>query len=297
MTVLRTPSIRFEGLPDFPYEPNYIDVDAGRMAYVDYGSGHETFLCLHGEPTWSFLYRKMIPGLAERGRVIAPDFFGFGRSDKFDDPAAYSVALHYDALVGFLEALDLNGVTMIGQDWGGTLGLLAVAEHPERFDRLVPMNTGLPEGRQELPEGWHEFAKMVATVEVLDIGRMVNAGCVTALGDEVRAAYDAPFPDESYKAGARRFPELVPQSPDDEGAQAFMHAQESLAEWDRPAFVLFGDSDPIFRGVRDSLRQLIPTASEQPDTWTEGAGHFLQEDAGETIAEEIVDFVDRTPMN
>ena len=295
MGVIRTPAARFEGLPDFPYDPNYVDLDAGRMAYVDHGSGPETFLCLHGEPTWSFLYRRMIPTLAERGRVIAPDFLGFGRSDKFDDPSAYTVAMHFDALVGFLEALDLEGLTFVGQDWGGVLGLRAAAEHPEQFDRLVPMNTGLPDGTEELPPVWHQFAETVATVEELDVARLVEAGCVNELADAVREAYAAPFPTEAAKAGARAFPGLVPQSPDDPGADAFRAAKAALAEWDKPAYVLFSDADPIFHDARDPLRELIPTAAEQPDRWIEGAGHFLQEDAGPAVAGEIVDFVDRTP--
>jgi haloalkane dehalogenase len=238
----------------------------------------------------------MTPALAERGRVITQGFLGFGGSDKFVEPSAYTVGRHYDTVLAFLEALKLDGLTLVAQDWGGLLGLRAAAEQPERFARLVPMNTGLPDGTPELPEVWHEFARTVANAEELDIARLVDAGCVTSLSEAVRAAYDAPFPNESYKAGARRFTELMPQSPDDPGAEAFRAARETLSSWEKPAFVLFSDSDPITSRNRDPLRELLPTAKDQPDVWIEGAGHFLQEDAGEAVAEEIVDFVDRTPL-
>jgi haloalkane dehalogenase len=293
--VVRTPDERFTDLPNFDYEPRYVDVGDVRMASVDVdGTGDETFLCLHGEPTWSFLYRKMIPTLADRGRVIAPDFVGFGRSDKYEDPDEYTVEMHYDALRTFVEKLDLTNVTLVCQDWGGLLGLSLAAEQPERFARLVPMNTDLPDGTGEMTDTWHRFAEMVATADDLDVGRLVRNGCYRDLEAAVVDAYRAPFPDERYVAGARTFPGLVPQSPDDPGADRFADARERLAEWEKPAFVLFARDDPIMSGKRDSMRDLLPTASEQPDVWIDEAAHFLQEDAGEEIADRIVDFVDRT---
>ena len=301
MSMLRTPEERFSDLPGFDYEPNYVEVDGARMAYVDEGGAsggreaEETILCLHGEPTYSFLYRKMIPRLSEVGRVVVPDFPGFGRSDKYPELSDYDYDLFYDALVGFVEALDLSRITLVCQDWGGLLGLpLAALEMPERFARVVPMNTGLPDGTQEPAEEWWEFHDFVAEVEDLPIGTLVANGCATDLPDEVVAAYEAPFPDASYKAGARAWPLLVPTSPDDGGAAKLREAQEAFQSWEKPAFVLFSDSDPITGGTRDPLRELIPTASDQPDVWIEGAAHFLQEDAGEEIAERVADFVEQT---
>ncbi|ELY42480.1 haloalkane dehalogenase [Natronorubrum sulfidifaciens] len=296
--VIRTSEERFEELPEFDYDHDYVDVGDVRMASVEAGQSaddaDETFLCLHGEPTWSFLYRKMIPTLAERGRVVAPDFIGFGRSDKYEDRDAYTVEMHYETLQTFVTELELTNITLVCQDWGGLLGLALAADEPERFARLVPMNTVLPDGTQEMPEIWHRFAETVATAEELDVGRIVQNGCYNDLPADVLEAYRAPFPDERSLAGVRTFPGLVPQSPDEPGADRFAEARERLADWEKPAFVLFGKNDPIMSGFRDSMRELIPTASDQPDVWIDEAAHFLQEDAGEEIAERIVAFVDRT---
>ena len=301
MALLRTPEERFADLPGYDYEPDYVEVDGARMAYVDEGGDDggneagETILCLHGEPTYSFLYRKMIPRLAEVGRVVVPDFPGFGRSDKYPDLEDYDYDLFYDAMAGFVEALDLQNVTLVCQDWGGLIGLpLAGVGMPERFSRVVPMNTGLQDGTTEMSEAWWEFRDFVAETEDLPIGMLVERACVTDLPEAVVAAYEAPFPDASYKAGARAWPLLVPTSPDDGGAEKLRAAKDAFREWEKPAFVLFSDSDPITGGTRDPLREMIPTASEQPDVWIEDAGHFLQEDAGEEIAERVADFVERT---
>jgi haloalkane dehalogenase len=291
--LVRTPDERFEDLPGYDYEANYVSVGDPEMAYVDEGSGEETFLCLHGEPTWSFLYRKMIPTLGERGRVVVPDFVGFGRSEKYTDMDAYSFDMHFSCTEAFLEELDLEDVTLVCQDWGGLLGLAAAGHNPERFSRIVAMNTGIPDGTQEMPEVWHEFREMVETVDQLDIGELVAGGCATDLSDDVIAGYEAPFHTETAKAGARTWPGLIPLSPDDEGADVMGAARERLSKWQKPAFVLFSDSDPITGANRDPLREFFPRASEQPDVWIEGAAHFLQEDAGEEVAEHIVDFVDR----
>jgi haloalkane dehalogenase len=295
MSLYYTPDERFDDVPDFPYEPTYVDVGGPEMAYVEAGDGPETFLCLHGEPSWSFLYRKMIPVLAERGRVIAPDFVGFGRSAKYEEPSEYSFRGFYDQLRAFIEGLDLQNVTVVGQDWGGLLGLTVAGHYPERFARLVPMNTGVLDGSQKMPEEWLEFRDFVEHADDIDVGRMVQSGCASDLDDNVLDAYRAPFPIPSSKAGVRAWPLLVPTAPDNEGAALVRDASERLAEWRKPAFVLFGDSDPITRRYRSQLRDRIPTAADQPDMWIEGAGHFLQEDRGEAVAERIVDFVDRTP--
>ncbi|MFC4407305.1 haloalkane dehalogenase [Haloarchaeobius iranensis] len=292
--LVRTPEARFEGLPGYDYDAEYVSVGEPEMAYVDEGDGEETFLCLHGEPTYSYLYRKMVPPLAEQGRVLAPDFVGFGRSEKYTDEDAYSFDRHFDWLVTFLEELDLDGLTLVCQDWGGILGLAAAAHHPERFDRIVPMNTGIPDGTQEMPEVWHQFREMVETADHLDVAPLVEAGCATELPEPVLDGYRAPFHTEAVKASVRTWPGMVPLSPDDEGAAVMRATRERLADWEKPAFVLFSDSDPITRPSRDPLREFLPTAGEQPDVWVEGAGHFLQEDAGEAVAEHIAGFVDRT---
>jgi len=294
MGLVRAPEERFEDLPEYPYDAEYVDVGGPDMAYVDEGGGEETFLCLHGEPTWSFLYRKMIPTLSDAGRVVAPDLIGFGRSDKFEDREEYTYGTLYDQVETFVTELDLTNVTLVCQDWGGLLGLPIAANNPDRFARLVPMNTGVMDGTQNMPDVWHDFRDMVENAPDLQISQIVDGACLTELDEDVKAAYDAPFPDESHKAGARVLPGLVPIDPDMESAKVLGDARETLQDWEKPVFVLFSDSDPITHGARDDLRELFPTADEQPDIWIEGAAHFLQEEAGEEIASEIVDFVERT---
>ncbi|MUV86735.1 alpha/beta fold hydrolase [Natronomonas sp. CBA1123] len=298
MTLTTTPEERFEDVPDYEYPHEKVPVtdDGAEMAYVDVeGDGDETFLLMHGEPTWGFLYRKMIPTLSEHGRVIVPDMLGLGRSDKYTDPDAYSFDLHYDAFETLLfDELDLSEITLVCQDWGGILGLALAGHNPERFARLVAMNTGVPDGTQEMSDAWHQFADFVENVEELPIGMLIQNATAEELSEEVIAAYEAPFPTEESKACARVLPFLIPHSPDDEGADTMQAAKQRLSEWEKPAFVLFSDSDPITRNARDPLRELIPTASEQPDTWIEGAMHFLQEDKGEEIADEIAAFVERS---
>ena len=296
-----TPDDRFADLPDFDYERHSVTVGEGEgrsdgleMAYVDEGEGEETFLLLHGEPTWGYLYRKMIPTLAERGRVVVPDFIGFGRSEKLTERDDYSFRLHYDTLADFVEELDLQDVTLVCQDWGGIVGLTYAALEPDRFARLVAMNTFVPTNDTEMAEEWHDFRDFVERVDELPVGMLIQNATATELSDEELAAYEAPFPDEASKAGAYEWPDMVPRKSGGDGGDMTTEAQERLKEWEKPAFVLFADSDPITRGARDPLRELIPTASEQPDVWVEGAMHFLQEDAGEEIAEEILAFVDRT---
>ena len=295
MTLIRTSDVRFDDIDDFPYEPSFVDVGEPRMAYVEAGSGEETFLCLHGEPTWGYLYRKMIPTLAQEGRVVVPDLVGFGRSDKYTELDEYSFERHYEWLRSFVEAIDLDGVTLVCQDWGSLLGLpLAVSDQPERFDRIVAANALLTDGEAEIPDVWYQFKRMVETADELDVARVVEGGCVRGLSEEARDAYNAPFPDEASKAGVYTFPPLVPQTPEMPGADRHARVRAELAEYEKPFLALFAADDAITRGFRDVFRELVPTTDERSDGWVDNAGHFIQEDAGEECAERIVEFVRET---
>lgn len=295
--VLRTDDERFAALPDFPYEPAYAQIDGLRMAYVADGpTDGPVALLLHGEPSWSFLYRKVMPVLADAGiRAIAPDLIGFGRSDK-PAAAAHTYAAHVEWVRALaFDALGLNDVTIVGQDWGGLIGLRVAAENESRVARIVAANTGLPTGEHGMPAVWWEFRKAVETAETLDIGRFVQAGCRTTLSAEVRAAYDAPFPAEEYKVAARAMPGLVPVSLEDPAAPANLAAWEVLRRWDKPFLCAFSDGDPITGPMAPILRKLIPGAAGREHPTIENAGHFLQEDAGERLGEEIARFVRATP--
>jgi haloalkane dehalogenase len=293
MKILRTPDERFIHLKDFPYEPNYVNLGQNlRMQYVDEGKG-DPILCLHGEPSWSFLYRKMVPTLKARNRVIAPDLIGFGRSDKPADKSDYTFAMHRDALAAFIKSLDLRNITLVCQDWGGLLGLTVATELAERFARLVVMNTGLPTGEQPMGPAFMAWRTFASTTSDMDIGRVIQGGCVSKLSPEVIAGYNAPFPDASFKAGAHQFPLLVPISPDSPSAPPMRKAREALKSWTKPVLVMFSDKDPITAGGDQWFRKTIPSAKEEPEIIIKDAGHFLQEDNGEEIANHVQEFLDR----
>jgi len=294
MPLIRTPEERFRNLPDFPYPPWYVEVGGARMHYVEAGTGSEVVLCLHGEPTWSYLYRKMIPILSRKYRVLAPDFIGFGRSEKYTRPEDYTYAMHRDSLKGFIEALDLRNITMVVQDWGGLVGLRVAGMMADRMSRLVIMNTGLPSGEDNIPEAFMKWREFVASTPDLPIGMIMQGATISELPPEVVAAYEAPFPGPEYKAGAKAWPLMVPVSPEDEAAPEMKAARQDLSKWDKPALVMFSDGDPITKGVDLFFRELIPTAKQQPEITIKAAGHFLQEDKGEEIAENIVEFMQRT---
>jgi haloalkane dehalogenase len=286
MDVFRTPDERFEDLPGFAYEPHYVDVDGLRLHHLDEGDG-STVVCFHGEPSWSFLYRHVLDGLVASGhRVVCPDLVGFGRSDKPTDQRWYTYDRHVETVSRHLDALDLDGVTVVVQDWGGPIGLRWAVEHAARVARLVVLNTGLFTGR--VSKGfmaWRDFAERTPD---LPIGRIIQGGTTTDLPPEVVAAYDAPFPTPESKAGAQRFPLLVPLTADDAGAAEMLAVRDALAGWEKPALVAFSDTDPVFPFPQagEQFTALLPTAGEQ--VRIEGAAHFLQEDRGAEIAEAML---------
>ena len=250
---------------------------------------------MHGEPSWSFLYRHMIPVLVDGGcRAVAPDLVGFGRSDKPTERADYSYQSHVDWMSSWLEALDLNDITLVCQDWGGLIGLRLVAKYPDRFARVVVANTGLPTGDQAPTEAFLNWQNFSQTAPVFPVGMIINGGTVTELSEDVIAGYDAPFPDDSYMAGARQFPVLVPTSPDDPAAAANRDAWKVLEAFDKPVLTAFSDSDPITKGGFRVFQERVPGAKGQPHTTIEGGGHFLQEDRGPELAKVVLDLIGPT---
>jgi haloalkane dehalogenase len=296
MEALRTPDDRFAALPGYSFAPHYLDAGGLRIHHLDEGP-HDAapLLLLHGEPSWSYVYRKMIPILVSAGhRVVGPDLVGFGRSDKPASRADYTYQRHVDWVRAVLTGLDLRGVTLVCQDWGGLIGLRLAAEHPERFARIVAANTFLPTGDRDPGPAFLAWRKFSQEVPEFPVGRIVRGGCVTELPPEVVAAYDAPFPEERYKAGARQFPLLVPASPDDPAAEPNRAAWRVLEGWEKPFLTAFSDSDPITAGADRALQERIPGARGLPHTTIAGGGHFLQEDRGEELARVVVDFVAST---
>ena len=299
METLRTPDDRFDIIADFAYPPQYAEVadqDGGelRMSWTQAGPPDgPVALLLHGEPTWSYLYRKVMGELGEAGvRAIAVDLVGFGRSDKPTQGEDHSFARHVEWVRSLVfDHLDLRDVTLVGQDWGGLIGLRLVAEHGDRFSRVVAANTGLPTGDFDMPDIWWEFRRAVESAPTLDVGRLVAAGCATELPDAARAAYDAPFPDESYKAGPKVMPTLVPTRTDDPATEANRAAWEKLTAWEKPFLVAFSDQDPITGAMAPVLKKLVPGTKGLEHPVVDGAGHFLQEDAGDRLGAIVADFM------
>jgi len=291
VNVFRTPEERFETLPGFPFSPHYVEQDGLRMHYVDEGSGPPVLL-LHGEPTWSFLYRKVIPPLTEVARVVAPDYFGFGRSDKPVEREWYSYDAHVRSVERFVEELDLRELTVVVHDWGGPIGLRLAVERPERVARLVITNTGVGAGRAPSEE-WLRFRAFVRRLGTdLQAGQLVRLSCVRGLADEVVAAYDAPFPTPESKTGMLMFPELVPTELDHPSAPKMLEVREALTRSEKPTLVLFSDSDPIFSpSDGERLASRIPRA--EPAETIAGGGHFLQEDRGEELGARIARWLEK----
>ena len=324
MEVYRTPDTRFADLPDYPFSPHYAQVPARegessetlRLHYVDEGKQDAPpVLMLHGEPTWSFLYRKMIPALSERGyRAIAPDHIGFGKSDKPVDRVAYSFEAHINWVHAFVCELDLHDITLFVQDWGGPIGLAVLAREPDRFARVVASNTilhtadpdlagritwanhGSGPGEVCVAEGLLDWITFSQRCEEMHAGASIGAALAKPIGGEVLAGYDAPFPEERAKAGMRQFPILIPITRNDPGAAIDRATWKALASWEHPFLTLFGDSDPTTQGWQDIFQERVPGAAGQPHAILQGAGHFIQEDIGEDLARRVADWIETTPV-
>jgi haloalkane dehalogenase len=301
MKVLRTPDEYFSNLTDYPFEPNYVEIPDGengslRMHYVDEGPRNaDSVVLMHGEPSWSYLYRKMIPIITAAGyRAIAPDLVGFGRSDKPADRSNYTYQRHVDWAQAWLDRLDLQRITLVCQDWGGLIGLRQVANNPDRFARVVAANTGLPTGDTPVSDAFLKWRKFSIEVPDFDVGAIIAMGSKNPLPEIVAAAYNAPFPDDTYKAGARIFPSLVPISPDDPASPANRKAWEVLSNYEKPFLTAFSDGDPITGGGERIFKKQVPGAKGQPHTTIKGGGHFLQEDCGEEMARVVVNFIQAT---
>lgn len=299
MQTLRTPDERFADLPGYPFAPHYAEIADGdggtlRVHHLDEGPpGAPPVLLLHGEPSWSYLYRHMVQPLVAAGhRVVVPDLVGFGRSDKPTEMADYSYARHVEWMRQLVfDHLDLKDITFFGQDWGGLVGLRLVAAAPERFARVAIGNTGLPTGHGKPSEAFLAWQRFSQETESFPVGAIIDGGCVTDLAPEVIAGYDAPFPDDSYKAGARIFPTLVPTSTDDPASADNQAAWEVLSRFEKPFLCAFSDKDPITAGGAKPFMEKVPGVAGQPHTTVEGGGHFLQEDCGSELARVLVDFV------
>ena len=334
MKTLRTPDSRFENLPGYPFAPSYSEVPDGegrtlRIHHLDEGPADAPLiLCLHGQPTWSYLYRKMIPVFVKAGfRVIAPDFVGFGRSDKPTEIDDYSYARHVQWMSAWLEALDLRDINLFCQDWGGLIGLRLVAAYPERFARVVAANTGLPDGgglpadaagpmhalyeslpvvsaselgerfrAKDGPPGFLFWRKYCAESPDFSIGDVMQMAGGEPMADDIRAAYEAPFPDERYLAGARKFPSLVPIFPDDPEIPANKAAWKKLEAFQRPFLTSFSDGDPVTAGGYTAFQERVAGAKGIDHVTIQGAGHFLQEQKGEVVAKAMIDFIRANPV-
>ena len=299
MNALRTPEDRFANLEGFSFRPHYIDVGGLRVHYLDEGPPlGEIVLLLHGEPTWCYLYRKMIPVLVAAGlRAIAPDFLGFGRSDKPIARSDYSYVFHVETIKALIGQLGLSGMTLFGQDWGGLIGLRVATELAPQFARIVVGNTGLPNGTGQINPAFFDWREYSQKTPNFQAGKIIHRGTVSGISPQAIAAYDAPFPDPSYQAGPRAFPILVPTTPDDPAVPANHAAWEVLRRWEKPFLTTFSDRDPIMAGGERVFQKLVPGAKHQPHVTIENAGHFLQEDQGEHLARRIAAWIKGTPPN
>ena len=298
MKLLRTPDERFENLPDFPYKPNYLEVDEIRIHYVDEGpkDSTEVILLMHGEPSWSFLYRHMIPILLKTGyRTVVPDLVGFGRSDKPSEISDHTYRKHVDWMTKWLNILDLQNITLFCQDWGSLIGLRMAIENQERFKRIVLSNGGLPTGEETFPEAFLEWQEFSRTTPKFYVGRIVQGASITKLPRVAVKAYDAPFPDDSFKAGPKIMPSLVPSSPDDPEHDANKKAIELFKQWQKPFLTAFSDKDPITSGLDKFWHEIVPGAQGQNHTTINNASHFVQEDAGPELAKLIIEFIKNNP--
>jgi haloalkane dehalogenase len=302
MDILRTPADRFNAVPGFALEPVFTDIDGLSIAHVvaepDPGvtPTGETLLCMHGEPTWSFLYRHMMAEFTAAGhRVIAPDLIGFGRSDKPTDRNEYTYARHVAWMAGWLAANNLTGLTLVCQDWGGLIGLRLAAEHGDRFNRVAAANTGLPTGDGKISDAFMNWLDYSQNSPTFPIGTIVSGGCAQPMSADVIAAYDAPFPDDSYKAGARAFPALVPVTPDNPAVEANKAAWSEFERWTKPFLCAWSDSDPVTAGADKLFLERVPGTQGMPHVTIAGGGHFLQEDRGVEFAAAVNTFITATP--
>lgn len=289
--IIRTPEDRFENLEDYDFQSKYINLEDGlRLHYLDEGSVNKpTVLLLHGEPSWSYLYRKMIPVLSNNFRVIAPDLIGFGKSDKLIDKKDYSYQKHIDWISTFIKQLNLENIILFCQDWGGLIGLRVITEMTDRFEMIVASNTSLPTGKIPMPESfiqWREFSQHSLG---FNIGKVIDMGTIEPLSEKVYEAYNAPFPSEDHKAGARIFPTLVPIDQDDPESIKNLKVWEKLKTWNKPFLTIFGDKDTITFGAEKAFQKLVPGAQGQNHLIL-SAGHFIQEEKGEELAELIFEF-------
>ena len=293
MEYLRTPDSRFNNLKDYPFTPNYISIDGFRMHYVREGSlTSPTVLLLHGEPTWSYLYRKMIPLLTKAGfQVVAPDLIGFGKSDKPISSRAYTYARHIEWLNSFIKILDLKDITVFFQDWGSLIGLRAVLEEPDRFSRIILSNGGLPTGDENIPKAFKYWLLFSKFSPWFPIGKIIQSASIVNLDKEIIKAYDAPFPSRRYKIGARVFPRLVPITPNNPESEKNRIAWKKLKSWEKPFLTAFGNRDPVTRGAEKQFQQYVPGCKNQNHQILKNAGHFIQEDKSHELSELIINFV------
>lgn len=290
--MLRTPDERFYGLPGYPYDPHYVEINGGRFHYLDEGEG-EVILCLHGHPTWSYTYRKLVAHLKKDYRVIAPDFFGFGRSDKFTRLKDYSFYLHYRSLIRFIEKTEIKNITLVVQGWGGLIGLSVLGKHPELFKRVVLMNTTIPIGNEHTSlkfRIWRLFARLYPKFPLRNV---IKWGTYRSPQLQVLDGYETPFMDEKYKAGLKITPSLIPTGSSDDGTRQLKRARKVLSTWDKPAIIISSSND-VNRDASKWFFDNVPTVKNEPEIIIERAGHFLTEDRGTEVAEHIHDFIVRS---